>query len=61
MEFQNLRTVLDNVMKERHSENVGNVKKQAELINYEYEEKMWQSGILGEDSPDKLRSTVCSF
>ena len=28
------------------------------MISYEYEEEMWQKNILGEDSPDKLRSTV---
>ena len=56
--FTDLRTVLDNVMKERCAENVGNIKKQADIISYEYEERMWQEGVLGEDSPDKLRSTV---
>ena len=57
-EFQDLRTVLDNVMKERCADNIGMVKKQADLISYEYEEEMWQKGVLGEDTPDKLRSTV---
>ena len=57
-EFKELRNVLDNVMKEHCSDNVGNVKKQADLISYEYEETMWQKGILGEDTPNKLRSTI---
>ena len=57
-EFQDLKTMLDNVMKQRCSENIGTTKKQADLISYEFEEKMWQNGILGEDNPDKLRSTV---
>ena len=57
-QFEDLKTVLDNVMKERCAENIGNVKRQADLISYEYEETMWQRGILGEDTPDKLRSTV---
>ena len=56
--FTDLRTVLDNVMKERCAENVGNTKKQADLISFEFEEEMWQSGVLGEDTPDKLRSTI---
>ena len=57
-EFTDLRNVLDNVMKERCADSVGMVKKQADIISYEYEEKMWQNGILGEDTPDKLRSTI---
>ena len=57
-QFEELRVVLDNVMKERCADNVGNVKRQADLISYEYEERMWQKGILGEDTPQKLRSTV---
>ena len=56
-EFEDLRIVLDNVMKEHCANNVGMLKKQSDLISYEYEE-MWQKGILGEDTPDKLRSTV---
>ena len=39
-EFEELKNVLDNVMKEQCSDNVGNVKKQADLISYEYEETM---------------------
>ena len=57
-EFHDLRTVLDNVMKQRCADNVGNVRKQADIISYEYEEKMWNSSVLGEDTPDKLRDTV---
>ena len=57
-DFEDLRIVLDNVMKECCADNVGMLKKQADLISYEYEEVMWQKGILGKDMPDKLRSTV---
>ena len=56
--FEDLRNVLDNVMKERCADNIGMVRKQADIISYEYEEAMWQKGILGEDGPDKLRATV---
>ena len=58
VEFEDLRIVLDNVMKECCAEGVGAVKKQADVISYEFEEEMWSKGILGEDTPDKLRSTV---
>ena len=37
-EFEDLRIVLDNVMKERTQLNVGTIKKQADIISYEYEE-----------------------
>ena len=58
VDFEELRNVLDNVMKERCEMGVGVVKKQAALISYEYEECMWNRGVLGEDTPDKLRSTL---
>ena len=45
-------------MQERTALNVGVNKKQASVIEYETENYLWQSGILGEDTPDKLRDTV---
>ena len=57
-EFSDLKTVLDNVMHERTEANIGVVPNRAELITHEFEEKMWKSNILGEDTPDKLRNTV---
>ena len=45
-------------MKERALMNLGTVKKQANVISTEFEAHLWDSGILGEDNPDKLRSTV---
>ena len=38
--------------------NIGLVPKQAETITYEFEEKMQNSGVLGEHDPDTLRNTV---
>ena len=38
--------------------NIGVVKCQAQVITYEFEEKMWSKGILVEDSPDALWQTV---
>ena len=38
--------------------NIGVIKRQAQVIGYETEEFLWSSGILGEDTPDKLRNTV---
>ena len=45
-------------MKERAQQNIGLVKKQANFIPMEYENLLWDQGVLGEDSPDKLRNTV---
>ena len=58
--FSELRTVLDNVMKERASLGIGTTKRQAEYISYGYENQLWEKGILGEDTPHKLRNT-CLF
>ena len=50
--------MLDNVMKERARENIGVVKRQVQVILYEFENELWNRNILGEDTPDKLRDTV---
>ena len=57
-DFLDVKTVLDNVMRERTEANIGVVPRHAEVITYEFEEKMWKEGILGEDTPDRLRNTV---
>ena len=57
-DFQQLRVVLDNVMKEHALMNIGTTKRQANVISYDVEEELWKSGLLGEDTPDRLRSTV---
>ena len=58
VEFMDLKVVLDNIMKERTVQNIGMTVKQASYIPYSVEEDMWKKGILGEDTPDKLRETV---
>ena len=45
-------------MQERAANLVGTVRKQAQVISLEFEQKLWETNVLGEDSPDKLRSTV---
>ena len=57
-EFQKFQRVLDKVMQERSAQNLGMVKKQAQIISLEFENTLWEKGILGEDTPDKLRSTI---
>ena len=57
-EFIEVRTVLDNIMMERTEMNLGVNSRQADLITIEMEEDLWRRGFLGEDTPDKLRTTV---
>ena len=58
IEFVETKTVLNNVMMERSKMNIGVIPKQAEVITFEFEEKLWKLGVLGEDNPTKLRNTV---
>ena len=57
-QFSKLKAVLDNVMKERTESNIGTTVRRAEVIDPSIEESLWKSNFLGEDTPDKLRSTV---
>ena len=57
-EFQDFNRVLDSVMKEHAASSVGTVRKQAQVISLEFEQNLWLKGVLGEDTPDKLRNTV---
>ena len=57
-EFSNFNRVLDKVMQERSSLSIGTVRCQAEVISLEFENKLWSGNILGEQTPDQLRSTV---
>ena len=45
-------------MKEHAQENVGMVKKQAGVVNYEVEDLLWKQNVLGEETPDQLQNTV---
>ena len=56
--FRKVKTVLDNVMKEHVRDNIGMVKKQAEVITFDFQDMLWQKGILGEQIPNQLRATV---
>ena len=57
-EFIEVRTVLDNIMMERTEMNLGVNSRQADLITVAMEDDLWKRGYLGEDTPDKLRTTV---
>ena len=55
--FSDIRNTLDNVMKERATEGVSGCEKH-EPVMEDHEQVLWDKGILGEDSPDKLRKTI---
>ena len=57
-EFSKFNRILDTVMQQRSAMSLGTVKKQAQVISLDYENQLWMKGILGEDTPDKLRNTV---
>ena len=56
-EFVHLKNVVDNTMKERHSEGLG-VRRSSDIISLSQEDKLFNSGILGESSPLQLLRTV---
>ena len=58
VDFEEVGNVLDNVMKERTTANIGVVKRQAGVVTPEIENQLWENGLLGEDTPDKLCNTV---
>ena len=55
--FRDIRNTLDNMMKERAAEGIKS-RPEREPIMEDHEEILWQKGVLGEDSPDKLRYTI---
>ncbi len=56
LEVVNLYYTLDNIMKERTAKGYG-VKKSASVVTKAAEE-MWQTGVLGEDTPQQLLDTI---
>lgn len=58
MAFKKLRNALDNSMQDRTRSGIGITKKQATIITLEQESELWEKGILGDDTPEKLVRTV---
>ena len=56
-EFVALCNVVDNTMKQRHSQGLG-IRKSSDVISLKHEDKLFNEGILGEDSPMQLLNTV---
>ena len=53
-----LQTTLDNAMKDIAKNGVGLHVRQAKIISFDDEEKLWNSGVLGSDTPTKLLQTL---
>ncbi len=57
-DFVKVKFTLDNIMKKRAQTQCAPDVRCSTPISYSDEEKMWSSGVLGEQSPDQLRNTV---
>ena len=57
-QFENLRNVLDNTMKECAAKSIGTTVKRTEFLSLEKENSLWEQGILGEGNPAQLHDTV---
>ena len=56
-EFQTLRNVLDNTMKECTALGLG-VRKSSSIISLQHENVMFETGALGDGNPEQLLKTV---
>ena len=56
--FKPIRFTLDNLMKARTQQGLGNVVRQAQVISFDEEELMWQMGILGYETLKQLVETL---
>lgn len=56
--FRGLRGVMESVFQSLHREGLGTEVKHAPVISVEEEEKLWESKMLGDDSPEVLLCTV---
>ena len=56
-EFQSLRNVVDNLMKQRTAEGLG-ARLSSSVISLAQEDTLYFKGILGEEDPSKLLKTV---
>ena len=59
-EFIELRNILDNTMKARHTQGLG-IRKSCDIISLSHESKMFESNALGEENPEQLLCTAICF
>lgn len=58
VEFTVLKNTLDTRMKELTSQGHRVRRRQAEVITEDEEETLWETGVLGDDTPQKLEDTI---
>ena len=56
--FTQIHTVLDNLSHKLHKQGVGANKIQARVVTVSEEEQLWQSGVMGSDTPHTLQNSV---
>ena len=57
-DFLDIRTVLDNLIKEHTQLGLGVDEKIADLITFDMEKSLWDRGFMGDDTPTKLQRAV---
>ncbi len=57
-DFVNVKFTLDNLMKQRTREGLGQHVRKARVLSYEQEEHLWETSVLGCSSPEQLMNTV---
>ena len=56
--FKGMHSIIDAYFRQLRSEGVGAIVKHASLINKEEENLLWEHGVLGDDSPERLLNAV---
>ena len=57
-QFMYFKSVLNSLLKDLHKMGVGTTKKKAQVISNNLEERFWNEGALGDDTPTKLLNTL---
>jgi hypothetical protein len=57
-QFEYFRSAFDSVLKELLQQGVGTTKKQGGIKSDDLEDRMWEEGVLRDDSPQKLLDTL---
>ena len=60
-QFQGLHGTLDNVFRKLHENGIGAKVKHAEVITKDEENQLWDSGVIGIDSPRSLQNAVSYY
>ena len=56
--FKDIKYTLDNLMKIHTEQGIGCSKKSAEVFSFLDEDILWETGVVGVDTPDQLRNAV---